>query len=118
MKLIDTNVILRYLLDNIRKQHDQAAAVIKDVAFTLPEVFAEVVYVLSGYYGVDRESVHEALTKLLQDVNIANKDAIIQSLDIYRESSLDFVDCVFIGRNHVLGDDVFSFDKKLNRRLL
>ena len=38
MTLIDTNVILRYLLNDIPEQADKAKSVIKTGAFTLPEI--------------------------------------------------------------------------------
>ena len=118
MKLIDANAILRFLLNDIKEQHDRARDVIKAGAFTLPEILSEVVYVLTGVYNADRETVYDSLTKLLKDVHIDNKNAMLEAVSIYRDTSLDFVDCILIGRNHVLGDDVFSFDKKLNKRLV
>jgi len=118
MKLIDANVILRFLLNDIKEQHDESVSVIKMGAFTTPEVLAEVAYVLTGYYGETREKVSECFVKLLEDVEIDHKKAMIEALNVYRDTSLDFVDCILIGRNHVLGDEVFSFDGKLNKRLV
>ena len=34
-----------------------------------------------------------------------------------QSTSLDFVDCILIGRNKVKGEKIFSFDKKLNNKL-
>lgn len=118
MKLIDTNAILRFLLNDIKQQHDEAVSVIKAGAFTTPEVLAEVAYVLTGYYEETRENVADSITKLLIDVHIEHKDAVTEGIRIFCDTKLDFVDCILIGRNHVLGDDVFSFDKKLNKRLV
>ena len=118
MKLIDTNAILRFLLNDIKEQHDQARDIIKAEAFTTPEVLAEVAYVLTGVYEETRENVADSITKLLIDVHIEHKEAVAEAIKLYYDTSLDFVDCILIGRNHVLGDDVFSFDKKLNKRLI
>ena len=118
MKLIDTNAILRFLLDDVKEQHDLARDVIKAGSFTTTEVLAEVAYVLTGFYGETRENVAVSITKLLIDVHIEHKEAVMEAIRLYHDTSLDFVDCVLIGRNHVLGDDVFSFDKKLNKRLV
>ncbi|MCR5212443.1 MAG: PIN domain-containing protein [Lachnospiraceae bacterium] len=118
MKLLDTNSILRYLLGDIQEQQLEAKAVIDSGAFTLPEVLAEVVYVLTGYYEETRDAVFNSLMDLLNDVQIEHKEAITEALNIYHDTSLDFVDCILIGRNHVLGDDVFSFDTKLNKKLI
>lgn len=35
---------------------------------------------------------------------------------MFSKSSLDFVDCILIARHQILGDEVVSFDKKLNKR--
>lgn len=118
MKLLDTNAILRYLLGDIKEQQLKAKEVIDVGAFTTPEVLAEVVYVLTGYYEETRETVCECLTDFFDDVYIDHKETITEALNLYHDTSLDFVDCLLIGRNHVLGDDVFSFDKKLNKRLV
>lgn len=118
MKLLDTNAILRYLLGDIKEQQIKAKEVIDAGAFTTPEVLAEVVYVLTGYYEEARENVCDSLTDFLDDIHVDHKETITEALTLYHDTSLDFVDCVLIGRNHVLGDDVFSFDKKLNKRLV
>lgn len=48
-KLIDANVILRYLLGDHPEYSEKAKKVIEEGAYTLPEVIAEVVYVLNAY---------------------------------------------------------------------
>ena len=48
MKLVDANVILRYLLNDNQEMAQQAKAVIEGGAYTKPEIIAEVVYVLKG----------------------------------------------------------------------
>ena len=40
-----------------------------------------------------------------------------ETLKLYRDTTLDFVDCVLIGRNRIMREDVLSFDKKLNNKL-
>lgn len=70
---------------------EEAKKIIEDGAFTLPEVLAEVVFVLKGVYKVERTEIAKTL--------------------------IDFLDCVLIARHRILGDEVVSFDKKLNKRL-
>ena len=48
--LIDANVILRYLLNDVEEMAKKSAEIINAGAFTLPEVIAEVVYVLKSVY--------------------------------------------------------------------
>lgn len=54
-KLIDANVILRYLLGDHPQMSEEARQIINEGAYTLPEVIAEVVYVLKGVYKIERD---------------------------------------------------------------
>ena len=49
MQLIDTNVILRFVLNDNVEMAQRAAEVIASGAYTKPEVIAEVVYVPVSY---------------------------------------------------------------------
>ena len=116
-KLIDANVILRHLLRDIEEQAEQARIIIAGGAYTTAEVLAEVVYVLEKLYLVPREKIVLALSALLGEVSVEHVDAVLKALEVFQSQRLDFVDCVLIGRACVLGDDVFTFDKKLNKAL-
>ena len=64
MTLIDTNVILRFLLNDVPEQAEQAKAVIEAGAFTTIEVIAEVVYIGGVYSLHSLSSVERAGTLL------------------------------------------------------
>jgi len=115
--LIDANVILRHLLRDVEEQSAQARIIIAGGAYTTTEVLAEVVYVLQGVYKIPRDKIQVALTALLGEVLTDHADVVVKALEIYASKNLDFVDCVLIARACVLGDDVFTFDKKLNATL-
>ena len=116
-RLIDTNVILRYLLNDIPDMSEKAAAIISEGAFVLPEIIAEAVYVLDGVYEVPKTEICNVLTSLLEEVSINNKSVIVKALNIFAKHNVDFVDCIIIARSKILGESVFSFDKKLNSLL-
>ena len=115
--LIDANVILRYLLNDIEEMSAEADKIIKSGAFTLPEVIAEVVYVLKSVYKVERVEIANAICEFLKEIDVKNKDIIIEALKIFSETSLDFVDCILIAYNKIENVPVFSFDRKLNNKL-
>ncbi len=117
MKLIDANVILRYLLDDHEVMSVQARQTIVAGAVTTVEVLAEVVYVLKGVYGADREEIAVWLGAFLDEVVLDAKPAIHYALRVYGETSLDFVDCVLLGYHRILGREILTFDRKLNRLL-
>ncbi len=113
-KLIDANVILRYLLDDDKKQSERAAMVIAEGAFTLSAVIAEVVYVLQGVYKVERNEVRDTIISLLNEVDVDNEPVIKEALKLYAVEKIDYLDGILVARARFLGEDVFSFDKKLN----
>ena len=116
-KLIDANVILRYLLGDHPEYSKKAKEVIEEGAYTLPEVIAEVVYVLKGVYKVGRDEISNTLIDFMDEVAIDNQEVIILALSLYSETTLDFVDCILIACHRIIGVEVISFDKKLNRNL-
>lgn len=115
--LIDANVILRYLLNDIEDMANEAKKVIDSGAWTLPEVIAEVVYVLKSVYKVDRKEIANAILEILKEIEIEHKNVMNEALKIFSETNLDFVDCILIAYNKVENIEIFSFDKKLNNKL-
>lgn len=87
-RLIDANVILRYLLGDHPKMSEESKKIIEDGAFTLPEVLAEVVYVLKGVYQVGRAEISKTLIEFLDEISIENQEAICEALVLFGETSL------------------------------
>ena len=117
MTLVDANVILRYLLNDIPEQAESASSVIGSGAFTLPEIVAEVVYVLVRLYNVPREEIKDIVSPVFDEIQIENKDVVVKALATYSETKFDFVDSLLLSRKSLLGDEIFTFDKKLANRL-
>ena len=116
MILIDANVILRFLLEDEKKMHEQAQKLIESgICYTLPEVVAEVIYVLNKVYQVDRAVIRKLLIRLFEKVILENPDVMYAALNIYAERNVDFVDSILIARAKLLRENVFTFDKKVNR---
>lgn len=77
----------------------------------------EVVYVLQKVYAVNREEIRQQLTDLLNEtlVQIEKPDVFIKALEYYSRSSLDFVGTMFCAYHTVDGQEIFTFDNKLNQ---
>ncbi len=116
-KLIDANVILRYLLNDITEQANFARLVIEGGAYTIPEIIAEVVYVLNGVYKVPRNEIASILTQFLLEIDIENKAIIYEALHLFSNNSLEFVDCILVARHKILDEEIVTFDKKLQKAL-
>ena len=117
MRLIDANVILRYLLHDNEQQRVLAEEAIRAGSSTTTEVIAEVVHVLSRVYKVSRNDISWAIHCVLLDVKVENLKALRYALGLFNQTNLEFVDCLLIAYHKVMGVDIMSFDKKLNTEL-
>ncbi len=118
MVIFDTNMILRYLLNDNQKMADKAEQDLNvgNVSVTI-EVIAEVVYVLKGVYSMDRDKIAETIKGFLELVDCQEMGVLNLALDTYAERNLDFVDCVLYGYHVVKDIEIATFDKKLKRLL-
>lgn len=116
-RIIDANIILRYILKDNDNDFEIAKSEILKGAATDITILAEVVYVLKGVYKIPREEITETLIALSEEIEYEDNDIIIETLLNYKDKSLDFVDCYLIARNKMLQDEVITFDKKLNNEL-
>ena len=115
--LVDANVVLRYRLHDDETLFQIAEQSIRDGAYLLPEVLAEVVYVLLGVYSVPREELASRLQFLVDELQTEHPDVLKMALSNFGMTKLDFVDCLLAAYNNKLGDKVVTFDRKLNRLL-
>lgn len=120
MKLIDANIILRFLLnDNVNQAELSAKIIEENEVVILIEVLAEVIYVLTGVYNVPRDEVSKILIEFGYTNNVSFSDSIVaeKALEIFGTQNLDFIDCVLIANNISYRYEVFTFDKNLKKRL-
>lgn len=117
MVLVDANVILRYLLNDIPDQAQIAQNAINAGAFTTIEVVAEVVYVLQGVYEVPRETIAHTLSELCARLGCDRLDVLLGALDAFRETRLDFVDCILLATARLGKAEVLTFDKRLKHAI-
>ena len=120
MKIIDANIVLRYLLQDNINLSNKAKEIIEDNNIFVPtEVIAEIVYVLEKVYSVNRKEINKILSDLLnfENIDTANSKVIKNALKIYANKKLDFVDTILISYNYIDKHEIYSFDKKLNKLL-
>ncbi len=117
MQLIDTNVILRFILNDNADMAKRAMEVIASGAYTKPEVIAEVVYVLKSVYSTPKDKIKSIICGLPDIIQIENADCVVYAIDLFASTSLDFVDCLLVAYHLLNGETVFTFDKKLNKLL-
>ena len=116
-KLVDTNIILRYLIHDVESQQEEVDALIASGVATIPEVLPEVVYALRKYYNVDKQKTAEALLAVLDEIDVEHKPVMIRAAKLYGETNLDFVDCLLIAYRDLENLEVLTFDKDLKKLL-
>jgi len=118
MQKIDTNILLRYVLNDNAELSPKAREIIDNYIVEVPiEVLCEVIYVLDGHYKIDRQSISSGMKLFFEQTQctLSHRGAILQSLDYFGKNSLDFVDCVLAGYADADKDEIFTFDSKLQK---
>ncbi len=116
MIYIDANVVLRYLLNDNKKYSVISKDIIENnEIFIKTEVLAEIVYVLNKTYNVPKDLLKNVLIDLLNNsnINVEAKDIIIESLNIFNEKNIDFIDSLLCAYGKILNYKIATFDKKL-----
>ena len=119
----DTNVILRYLLEDNRQQFRTVCDVFEKVrsgdarAIILESVLVECVYVLVKFYSVPRALAAEKLAAIMRYRGIENGDRVelVRALELYAGGNMDIVDCILHEKSMRSGYSLFSFDEKLKK---
>ena len=120
---IDANVILRYLLGDDEEFAEKSAGILQAVergeaAVVCDSVaLAEVVWVLSSYYGLPSREISEGLSPLLKADRflVACKGRYIRALELFAESVKHFGDaCACAAALEECEGRLYSFDRKLS----
>jgi len=121
MVFLDTNIVMRYLLDDHVELSAKARQIIDSTTnlFICDGVCAEIIYVLSKAYLVEREIIKQTISEFLEkeNIHVTNKKVIKKSLALFASENLDYMDCFLCAYNHVEGIKIETFDNKLKKRL-
>ena len=98
---LDTNVLVRYIMQDDARQSAKAAALVESLTVDAPGFISlvsivELCWVLSVSYGLSRQQVAQALELLLRtkEIVIDPAEQVAQALRAFKASSADFADCL------------------------
>lgn len=98
---LDTNVLVRYIMQDDAEQSPQAAALVESLTVEAPGFVTlvaviELTWVLTSCYGLDRSQVASALEGLIRskEIVVERADIVWQAVRIFRDSTADFADCL------------------------
>ncbi|MDD4912864.1 MAG: type II toxin-antitoxin system VapC family toxin [Sideroxydans sp.] len=121
---IDTNVLVRYLVQDDEAQFEKARRLIKREVVAGRKVFVnqlvlmETEWVLRSRYVIPKVQIIEAISGLLDSAEIHFEDepTIEEALFIWKDSGADFADCLIGAKNRRLGcRATATFDVKASK---
>lgn len=124
MKGVDTNVLVRYLVQDDKAQAEKAVRFLekecnqKSPAFITGIVLCELVWVLSSGYDYSRDQISMVLEHILRtrQFHIHEPDILWRALRGYQETQADFSDHYIVYLNHDNGcTETVTFDKKAGK---
>jgi predicted nucleic-acid-binding protein len=103
---LDTNVLVRWIVDDDAQQGRRVQALFEEVRqqrsmlFVPTTVMLELEWVLRSRYDFDKPVVLGALNALLetQELEFQDEPALERALSLYRQNSADFADCLHAGQ--------------------
>ena len=124
MEVVDTNVIIRYLMADIEELYLQAEKIFTEAIkgqrklFIPQSVIAEVIFVLSKVYKIPRKEIVSAIKFFLgiKSCKVQDNKIVEAALNIYEKTNLSFVDsfiCAYAKLNKL---KLITFDVKLKNK--
>ena len=119
--LIDANPLLRYLITDIPAQASQTEALLKKAArheieaVLSPLVVAEVVFTLTKSYSWPKAKVCDVLLQFAASphISIVHRDQLVTSINLFKQHSLSFIDCLLLADARHTHRRIFTFDRRL-----
>jgi predicted nucleic-acid-binding protein len=116
---VDTNILLRYVLDDDARQSVAARGLIdedcspEEPAFVHEVVVAEVVWVLGGKKSGTRKEIARLCRDLLDNAHLRfrDSDGLAAAIDAFEDGPADFAEYMIAAQSRNLGaSTTFTFD--------
>lgn len=122
-ELVDTNVILRFLVGDDEKQHKLAIQFFKDAEngkrtlVIKPIVIAESCFVLESFYKHSRDTIASTFETFLAQkwLKIAERKTLLGLWNHYRQN-MHFVDSYLLASAQDTDASLLTFDKELQKK--
>ncbi|MDW7730373.1 MAG: PIN domain-containing protein [Bacillota bacterium] len=124
LKLIDANIILRFLTNDEPNQAAACAKLLKRVEQNLEEVYiadlvmADIVWTLEKYYKVEKQKIREIVSRILAlaGLKCSSKNTFLEALDIYADHNIDWTDAFVIAQMFAAGrQEIYSYDRDFDK---
>lgn len=114
MRSVDTNIVLRSIMVDDPEQAAVASELLNHPAFIPPTVLVEVAWALQSIYKLDRRSISEAISGVLDlpTITVANETGVRWALKRHAEAASDLADLLHLAYS-TEAERFTTFDKKL-----
>ena len=116
MTSLDTNVVLRFLLDDVPEQTQKATKIIeKDQVYVTDVIAVEIIYVLEKVILISREDICRLMVDFLGFANVVhNQYFLLDAIHHYKSHpALSIVDCYASAEAKAYTNHLATFDKRL-----
>ncbi len=121
MIAVDTNVLIRILVDDLDHAGQMQAA--RELASKSGQIFipqivqVESVWVLRAAYALGKEDIIGVLEHMLhnQALVLQSETCFQEALTTYKSGKADFSDCLIAAESQLQATTLFTFDKTLSR---
>ena len=114
--LIDTNLIIRFLVNDDPTKVLKVEKLLKDRAnknVLLDTIIAEIIWVLTSYYTLDKSNIVEKVRALIHVETIeCNAFLISRALTLWEENNMSYVDAYLVAVAQLGNMDLYSYDQK------
>ena len=116
---LDTNVLVRYIMQDDARQSALAARLVESLSVESPGFVplvsvVELAWVLSSAYALDRGQVVQAVESLLRtkEIMVERAEIVWKALRVLQRANADFADCLIERSAAVVGcDRTMTFDR-------
>ncbi len=115
--LLDTNLIIRFLVNDDPKKVSKVEKLLADKNNTnilLDTIVAEIIWTLSSYYSLNKSEVIEKIRALIHlDTIDCNAVLLNKALSVWGENSISYIDSYIVAVSKLGNISLFSYDNKL-----
>ncbi len=121
---IDSNVIIRFVLDDNPKLSPKAFQILKQIengqiqVYLAPIILAEIVYVLLKVYLLEKAEIKDKILPIisLKNIKIERKEILPMVFEIFVTKNVDFEDAYLVAlMRKKRANKIYSFDRDFDK---
>lgn len=116
--LIDTNLIIRFLVSDDPEKVSRVEKLLKNKNnknILLDTVVAEIIWVLSSYYSLNKPDIVEKIKALIHvDTIECNAFLLNRSLTLWQDYNISFIDAYLAAVSELGNITLYTYDQKFN----